>query len=104
LREKQRFIIAPNGQDTSISHPTVKPLAVMTKIIGNVGGDTVLDPFMGSGTTGVACVKRGKRFIGIERHEPYFNIACDRIRKAYAQPDMFASTSKPKEPKQEALL
>jgi site-specific DNA-methyltransferase (adenine-specific) len=104
LREKQRFIVAPNGQDTSIAHPTVKPLSVMTKIVGNVGGSVILDPFMGSGTTGVACVKKSKRFIGIERHEPYFDIACERIRKAYAQPDMFVSAPKPEEPKQEAFL
>jgi DNA modification methylase len=57
---------------------------------------------MGSGTTGVACVKRGLKFIGIEKHEPYFDIACERIRKAYAQPDMFVE--RPAPPKQEVLL
>lgn len=103
LREKQRFIIAPNGQDTSVSHPTVKPLSVMMKIIGNVGGNTVLDPFMGSGTTGVACVKRGKPFIGIERHEAYFDIACERIRKAISQPDFFVTKTQ-KRDVQEVLL
>lgn len=45
--------------------------------------------FMGSGSTGVACVKEGRSFIGIELDEEYFDIACKRIREAYAQPDMF---------------
>lgn len=59
------------------------------------GGETVLDPFMGSGTTGVACVKSGRKFIGIEIDEAYFDIACARIRKAYAQPDMFIAQGQP---------
>jgi len=50
---------------------------------------TILDPFMGSGTTGVACVKLGRKFIGIEIDENYFTIACERIRAAYDEPDMF---------------
>ena len=49
----------------------------------------VLDPFMGSGTTGVACVKLGRKFIGIELEPSYFDIACRRIEEAYRQPDMF---------------
>lgn len=64
----------------------------------------ILDPFMGSGTTGVACVKLGRKFIGIEIDEKYFEIACKRIRDAYAQPDFFVEASKPEQPKQEALL
>ena len=51
--------------------------------------DIILDPFMGSGTTGVACVKMNRSFIGIELDPDYFEIACQRIRDAYAQPDMF---------------
>lgn len=54
-------------------------------------GDTVLDPFMGSGTTGVACAKLGRKFIGIELEPKYFDIACERIQKAYDQPDMFVA-------------
>lgn len=53
----------------------------------------VLDPFMGSGTTGVAAVKLGRRFIGIEIDEGYFRIACRRIEEATRQPDMFVSPS-----------
>ncbi len=48
-----------------------------------------LDPFMGSGTTGVACVNLGRKFIGIEIDEDYFNIACRRIEEAYQQPRLF---------------
>ena len=54
----------------------------------------VLDPFMGSGTTGVACVKLGRKFIGIEIDPGYFDIACRRIEKAYAQPDMLIEAEK----------
>jgi site-specific DNA-methyltransferase (adenine-specific) len=57
-------------------------------------GDTILDPFMGSGTTGVACAKLGRKFIGIEIEPKYFDIACQRIRKAYDQPDLFVAPTK----------
>lgn len=85
-------------------HPTQKPIDVMVYCIEELPKETrtVLDPFMGSGTTGVACVKLGRKFIGIEIDEGYFNIACDRIRKAYAQPDMFIEPRAP-EPTQEKL-
>ena len=57
---------------------------------------TILDPFMGSGTTGVAAVKLGRKFIGIEIDARYFDIACRRIEDAAKQPDMFiASAPKP---------
>jgi site-specific DNA-methyltransferase (adenine-specific)/modification methylase len=71
-----------------VNHPTEKPIAVMQWCLEFVKGETILDPFMGSGTTGVACVKMGRKFIGIELDEKYFDIACQRIRDAYAQPDM----------------
>jgi len=85
-------------------HPTQKPIVVMKWVIEKLKGsaDTILDPFMGSGTTGVACVKLGRKFIGIELDENYFNIACERIRKAYEQPDLFIEP--PKVLKQEALF
>jgi len=85
-------------------HPTQKPLEVMKWSIEQCrDADFILDPFMGSGTTGVACAKLGRRFIGIEIDEGYFEIACERIRKAYAQPDMFIAPPAEK-PKQEAML
>lgn len=64
--------------------------------------DIVLDPFMGSGTTGVACAKLGRKFIGIEIEPKYFDIACRRIEQAYKQPDFFIE--RPAPAKQEAML
>ncbi len=67
-------------------HPTQKPLRLMTWCISLVpDAITVLDPFMGSGTTGVACDRMGKRFTGIEREPKYFASACERIENAYRQ-------------------
>jgi site-specific DNA-methyltransferase (adenine-specific) len=74
-------------------HPTEKPVALMWQVIRWTHG-AVLDPFMGSGTTGVACVRMGRRFIGIEIDPGYFETACRRIREAYAQPDMFVEQAK----------
>ena len=85
-------------------HPTQKPILVMVESIkwAASNAQTILDPFMGSGTTGVACVKLGRKFIGIEREPEYFEIACKRIREAYAQPDMFIE--QPKLIKQDAFI
>jgi DNA modification methylase len=84
-------------------HPTQKPLPLMLWCLGFLpNARAILDPFMGSGTTGVACAKLGRSFIGIEIDEGYFNIAVDRIRKAYAQPDLFVPA--PDKPVQETLL
>jgi DNA modification methylase len=67
-------------------HPTQKPLAVMAWCIEQAGNpQTILDPFMGSGTTGVAAVQLGRTFTGIERERKYFDIACSRIERAQAQ-------------------
>jgi len=72
-------------------HPTEKPVSLFKEIITDFAkpNGTILDPFMGSGTTGVSCAKLGHKFIGVELDENYFNIACERIRKAYDQPDLF---------------
>ena len=79
-------------------HPTEKPLDLMTWCLEQLPppSTVILDPFMGSGTTGVACVKMGRKFIGIEIEPKYFDIACRRIEKAYAQPDFFVEAPKPK--------
>lgn len=72
-------------------HPTQKPLEVMKWVIQLCPkADTILDPFMGSGTTGVAAIQMGRKFIGIEREPKYFDIACRRIEQAQAQGQMFA--------------
>lgn len=97
LEDKSRYFFAPVGK-SDYSHPTVKPIQLMEKIIKNTNGNKILDPFMGSGTTGVACVKLGRKFIGIELNERYFDIACKRISEAERQPDMFI-TSKAKQDK-----
>lgn len=80
-------------------HPTQKPVALMEWCLGFLpNAETILDPFMGSGTTGVACAKLGRKFIGIELDERYFNIACERISKAYQQGDLFvAAPAKPEQ-------
>ena len=84
-------------------HPTQKPLALMEWCLGFLpDAKTILDPFMGSGTTLVACAKLGRRGVGIEIDPDYFEIACERIRKAYAQPDFFVAPPAEK-PKQEAF-
>lgn len=80
-------------------HPTQKPLGVIKWCLTHLPADTyiILDPFMGSGTTGVACAKMGRKFIGIEIEERYFDIACKRIEEAYKQPDFFVERPKPAE-------
>lgn len=71
-------------------HPTQKPLELMAWCIEQAGNpETILDPFMGSGTTGVAAIQMGRKFIGIEREPKYFDIACKRIEQASKQVDMF---------------
>jgi len=72
-------------------HPTQKPIGIMEWCLDFVpDAKTVLDPFMGSGTTGVACMNLGRSFIGIEKEPKYFDIACERIRMAQAQGRLFA--------------
>jgi len=79
-------------------HPTQKPLEVMKWVITLCPkSETILDPFMGSGTTGVAAIQMGRKFIGIEREPKYFDIACQRIEQAVAQPRLFEDVR----PKQE---
>lgn len=78
--------------ETRGDHPTQKPIGVMGWVLARLpkGVQTVLDPTMGSGTTGVACVSMGLKFTGIEREEKYFDAACRRIEEAYKQPRLFA--------------
>jgi len=69
------------GKEITRNHPTQKPLGIMYPLIEEYSqkAQTILDPFMGSGTTGVACKELGRNFIGIEIHKPYFEIAKKRI-------------------------
>jgi len=85
-------------------HPTQKPVALMEWCLGFLpDAKTILDPFMGSGTTLVACQKMGRAGIGIELDPDYFAIACKRVDEATRQPDMFVTPPAPK-PTQEVLL
>ncbi|GMB80521.1 site-specific DNA-methyltransferase [Shinella zoogloeoides] len=93
-----------NNRGRDGRHPTEKPLSLMLELVDDFtkSGQSILDPFMGSGTTGVACMQRGRKFIGIERDPTFFDIACERIEKASRQQDMFVERSPA--PKQEAFL
>lgn len=85
LRE---FTKCPKGQGAE--HPTQKPVSLMEWCVGFFPkAESILDPFMGSGTTGVACMNLGRSFIGIERERKYFDIACRRIEDAQRQGRMF---------------
>lgn len=99
-----RFDPLAKGSYRDKVHPTQKPVELMEWCLGFVPASTILDPFMGSGTTGVACVKIGRKFVGIEIDEAYFDIACQRIAKAVAQPDMFIEQVKAPEPVQQPLF
>ncbi len=85
-------------------HPTEKPLALMQEIIKDFAPSegTILDPFMGSGTTLVACQRMGRMGTGIELDPEYFDIACKRVDEASRQPDLFVATTPA--PQQESLL
>ena len=92
-KEKERF------------HPTQKPVALMEWCLGFLpDARTILDPFMGSGTTLVACAKLGRKGIGIELDPDYFEIACRRVEEAYRQPDLLIHYAPPAKPTQEVLL
>lgn len=81
----------PNRQG---EHPTEKPLSLMGELIADFTqpDELICDPFMGGGTTGVAAVKAGRRFIGIDDNPKWFDLACRRISDAASRPDMFIST------------
>ena len=87
---KKRWIVG-SVEKSVFDHPTVKPQYVMTDALqcATNHGDSVLDLFMGTGSTGVACVNLGRPFFGVERERKYFDIACRRIEQAYAQPRLF---------------
>ena len=93
------------GNETPVkdrSHPTQKPVALMQWCLSFLpDAETILDPFMGSGTTLVACAKMGRKGIGIELDPDYFEIACKRVQQAYDQPDLFVEL--PKQPTQKGF-
>jgi len=87
--DKKKVQEHPIVQDAA--HPTVKPLPLIRRYVAicSYGDQTILDPFMGSGTTGIAAVTCGRNFVGIEKDPRYFDIACKRIEDAQRQSDLF---------------
>tara|TARA_R110000822_G_scaffold301108_1_gene424802 strand:+ start:19315 stop:20067 length:753 start_codon:yes stop_codon:yes gene_type:complete len=81
------------------NHPTEKPIFLISKFLELFSdpGDVIFDPFMGSGTTGVAATQLGRKFIGIEREPKYFAIACERIENAQRQENLFKNEEKPEQ-------
>jgi site-specific DNA-methyltransferase (adenine-specific) len=92
------------GQPGKVDHPTQKPLPTIEPLIkaSTLPGQVVLDCFLGSGTTGVACANLSRSFIGIEIDPGYFDIACRRIESAYRQPRLFAEPAP--RPTQETMI
>lgn len=105
IRHMWNGMLKASEKEDQRVHPTQKPIAVMEWVLNQttVYSDLVLDPYLGSGTTGVACVNLGRKFIGIEIDERYFDIACRRIQDAYDRPDMFVAPREP-EPVQQPLF
>lgn len=84
------FRMRPMGMDGGKVHPTQKPLRLMRWCIDKLNApQTILDPYMGSGSTGCAAVAMGRDFVGIERDPDYFALACKRIEDAQRQQDLF---------------
>ena len=85
-------------------HVCPKPMNIMNRMVQRYTEhhETILDPFMGSGTTLVACAKLGRKGIGIELDPDYFDIACKRVEDAYRQPDLFVAPPEP-QPQQEGF-
>ena len=95
--------LAPFGAGRErIEHPCPRPLDQVIYVLELANGETILDPFMGSGTTGVACIRTGRRFIGIEIEPKYCAIARERMERELAQPCL--PTMEPERAKQEALM
>lgn len=92
IRYMWNGMLRANGEQRG-DHPTQKPIGVMKWAISHAGGKTILDPFMGSGTTGVAAMEMGLQFLGIEREPKYFEAACRRIENAQRQQKLFEVTA-----------
>ncbi|MDR1947599.1 MAG: site-specific DNA-methyltransferase [Desulfovibrio sp.] len=95
---KHKYFVYKNNRPKELSnlHPTLKPLAVMIDAIQacSIVGDTILDPFMGSGTTGVAALELGRAFVGIEIDPKYFDTSCRRVADASSSLRLFAPALK----------
>ncbi len=85
------MVLRDSSSSEKCGHPCPKPLKWMLWVVKQYSepDEAILDPFMGSGTTGVACIKTNRKFIGIEKEKAYFDIACRRIRAAYDETALF---------------
>lgn len=84
--------LSMNAETATRCHPTQKPVGLMAWCMDKAKvaeGETVLDPFMGSGTTGIACIRTGRRFIGIEKDPAHYATALERIKRELSQGDLF---------------
>ena len=88
-KQMHDYVAATPDPHGTYGHPCPKPLRLMEWLVARAG-QSIIDPFMGSGTTGVACANLGRKFIGIEIERKYFDIACERIDAAYSQGRLFA--------------
>jgi site-specific DNA-methyltransferase (adenine-specific) len=102
FRHMWKGICQDSEKDAKREHPTQKPVVLMEWCIRQVPGKLVCDPYMGTGTTGVAAVNLGRQFIGIEIDPGYFDVACRRITETLAAPKLFAEEAL-EPPKQEAF-
>jgi len=100
------WLLKPAATEEKVDHPARMPSALASGQIATWTdpGETILDPFMGSGTTGVACANLGRKFIGIEIEQRYFDIACRRIADAYKQPRLFEDEKPTPKPKPQSLF
>lgn len=105
FEDRARYIVHPLGDKEHGEHPNEKPMKVMYKCVrlASRDGGAILDPYMGSGTTGVACIRTGRKFIGIEIEPKYFDIAKRRIQSAIKERDELMDWAKPEAPKHEQL-
>jgi len=101
-----RHLVCERCNGDKEQHPTQKPIRLIEWCLAFAppNAKTVCDPFMGSGTTGVACARMGVQFVGIERERKYFDIACRRIEDAQRQSSLFPETVKAKAAEQMALI
>ncbi|WP_235522775.1 DNA methyltransferase [Novosphingobium sp. Leaf2] len=83
--DMHRWVMSGTMAAKAYGHPTVKPLDVMDKIVRNLSGSTIIDPFMGTGSTAIAAISQGKVFTGIEKNPKHFATAVERITAAWEQ-------------------
>lgn len=90
-KTKRSFFVLDNFKEDGVPHPSAKKVEVVAKILMNISetGDIVFDPFMGSSTTGLACHRLKRAFIGVEKNTEYFNLAAARIKQETNQLQLF---------------